>query len=209
MEHSPAAYAGNVPVTAPRGYSVVLPPGWARVPLRTGINEAIAQIVERSFAGRAPQDLAVERRTLHDHLHQVAAAAAANRGLDLYLPVEEIHGYTVAASFIVAELNFSSVQSPDPRMVLARILGRGADARPVTVAGIASARRESTAAADPARGAPAGSRRIEYVLPVPHDLDRWLLASFSTMGQGDPQDEFAGLLVELFDAIMTTFRWTT
>jgi hypothetical protein len=31
---------------------------------------------------------------------------------------------------------------------------------------------------------------------------------FSTVGDGDPAGQFAGILVELFDAIMSTFRWT-
>jgi hypothetical protein len=34
-----------------------------------------------------------------------------------------------------------------------------------------------------------------------------VLAAFSTFGGGDPDDGFAGLLVELFDAIISTFRW--
>ncbi|MGH3816471.1 MAG: hypothetical protein ACRDRE_01680, partial [Pseudonocardiaceae bacterium] len=51
------------------------------------------------------------------------------------------------------------------------------------------------------------SRRVDYLLPVPADPDRWVIVSFSTLGAGDPTDDFAQLLVELFDAIMTTFRW--
>ncbi|MGH3866440.1 MAG: hypothetical protein ACRDQ4_09950 [Pseudonocardiaceae bacterium] len=45
------------------------------------------------------------------------------------------------------------------------------------------------------------------MLPVPADPDRWVVVSFSTLGSGDPNDEHARLLVELFDAMMTTFRW--
>jgi hypothetical protein len=52
-----------------------------------------------------------------------------------------------------------------------------------------------------------GSRRVDYVLPVPADPDRWVVVSFSTLGSGDPNGELARLLVELFDAMMTTFRW--
>ena len=63
------------------------------------------------------------------------------------------------------------------------------------------------AAADVEQGVEYASRRVDYVLPVPTDLDRWVVVSFSTLGAGDPTDEFAQLLVELFDAIMTTFRW--
>lgn len=36
----------------------------------------------------------------------------------------------------------------------------------------------------------------------------WLVFAFSALGAGDPGDEFAHLLVGLFDAIMSTFTWT-
>jgi len=36
---------------------------------------------------------------------------------------------------------------------------------------------------------------------------RWALASFTTLGAGKPDDDVAELLVELFDAIMLTWRW--
>jgi hypothetical protein len=32
--------------------------------------------------------------------------------------------------------------------------------------------------------------------------------AFSAVSAGDPGDKFAGLLVKLFDSIMSTFRWT-
>jgi hypothetical protein len=196
-------------VVAPSGYTLVLPPGWRRIPLRSGTDEAIAEIVEHSFAGTAPRPLEAERELLRSHLHGVASAAAANSGLDLYLPTELFHGFTVAASFVVAELSFGSVERPDPGLVLARVVSHRDGTLTVTVGGTTGARTESVAAPDPSRDAPFASRRVDYVLPVPKDDDRWLVVTFSTIGQGDPQDEFAGLLVDLFDAIMTTFRWTT
>ena len=36
----------------------------------------------------------------------------------------------------------------------------------------------------------------------------WLLAAFSVLSGEGQLDEFAGLMAELFDAIMSTFRWT-
>jgi hypothetical protein len=35
-----------------------------------------------------------------------------------------------------------------------------------------------------------------------------MVITFSTLGDGDPSGQYAGLLAELFDAIMSTFRWT-
>jgi hypothetical protein len=37
----------------------------------------------------------------------------------------------------------------------------------------------------------------------------WLIIAFSTLGDGRPEGPFTRLLVELFDAIVSTFRWTT
>lgn len=191
------------------GYTLVLPPGWTRVPLRDGAEAAIADIVRLSFAGHTSEAHSDQRQLLRRHLREVVSNAAANSGLDLYLPTELSHGFTVAASFVVAEFSFASMETPDPGHVLARIVAKGGDTRTIPLADATAARTESIAPSDPGRGLPFGSRRIDYVLPVPKDADRWLVVTFSTIGQGDPQDDFAILLVELFDAIMTTFRWTS
>lgn len=198
----------NAPTAAPRGYTLVLPPGWTRVPLRAGTEEAIAGILDQTFEDHPQDALATERHLLRSRLRAIADTASSNAGLDLYLPTERSHGFTVAASFVVAELDFASVDSPPPGQVLARIAAKSTDTRPATIAATTAVRTETVAVADPARDAPFGSRRVDYVLPVPQDADRWLVVTFSTIGQGDPQDEFAGLLVELFDAVMTTFRWS-
>jgi hypothetical protein len=65
------------------------------------------------------------------------------------------------------------------------------------------------APADPGQQAGYGSRRVDYLIPVPEHPRGMLVVAFSTIGDGDPEGDFAKLLVELFDAIMTTFRWTS
>ena len=37
---------------------------------------------------------------------------------------------------------------------------------------------------------------------------RWMVITFSTLGDGDPSGEYAATLAGLFDAIMSTLRWT-
>ncbi|TLS42765.1 hypothetical protein FE633_29395 [Streptomyces montanus] len=37
---------------------------------------------------------------------------------------------------------------------------------------------------------------------------RWISINFSTPGDGDLESEFTGVLVELFDAVVGTFRWS-
>ena len=51
------------------------------------------------------------------------------------------------------------------------------------------------------------SRHVDYVIPVPGRPGRWLVIAFSTLGGGDPGDEIARRLTELFDAIVSTFGW--
>jgi hypothetical protein len=48
---------------------------------------------------------------------------------------------------------------------------------------------------------------VDYALPVPGHQGQWLIVTFATSGDGDPEGAFANLLVELFDSIMLTFRW--
>ena len=47
-----------------------------------------------------------------------------------------------------------------------------------------------------------------YVLPVPGTAGDWLMIAFSVLDADGPAGQFAGLLIEVFDAMMSTFRWT-
>ena len=193
------------------GYSIVLPPAWRKIPVRSGTEKAIRQIVDQAFAGlpeNVPRDKVTPYRIqLTRQLTDAARRARQQGGTELYLPVELEHGTLIAASFVVSE---GSVPSPggdlDPAQMLAALVTESGG-RPVTVGGAAAVRSEQVAPADPDSKIDFGSRRVDYVVPVPGDVRRWLLVAFSALGAGDPEDKFADLLVELFDAIMSTFRW--
>ena len=60
---------------------------------------------------------------------------------------------------------------------------------------MACARTEVVAAPDPGQEVPLGSRRVDYVVPVPGQPGQWLISTFSTVGDGDPEGDFARLLV--------------
>ncbi|MGH3771999.1 MAG: hypothetical protein ACRDRW_11490 [Pseudonocardiaceae bacterium] len=207
------AVIGSVPAppdretSAPTGYTVVLPPGWSRIPLRRGAEQAITNILDRSFAGLPRDQVATLRQELRLRLRELAGRARENCGLDLYVPTERMRGVTVAASFVVAEMSLGSVQPVDPARLVAQIVAQlaadDAHTTAVDVAGTVATRAEHLAAEDAERGIEHESRRVDYVLGVPDDPDRWVVVSFSTLGSGD----LAQLLVELFDAVMTTFRW--
>ena len=76
------------------------------------------------------------------------------------------------------------------------------------VDGAMAVRRERVEPAAADRGAGMASRRVDYFLAVPGDPARWFVAAFSTVGAGDPRDDLADALVDWFDALMTTFRWS-
>jgi hypothetical protein len=191
----------------PTGYTLVLPPGWARIPLRRGTDKAIAKVLDRSFDGLPRDRVATLRRELRLRLRELAGRARESCGLDLYLPTERMGEVTATASFVVAEMSLTSAEQVDPAMLVVRLVAGSEHTSPVELAGTAGTRTEHVAEADPEQGLEYATRRVDYLLPVPADHDRWIIVSFSTLGAGDPTDEFADLLVELFDAIMTTFRW--
>jgi hypothetical protein len=53
-----------------------------------------------------------------------------------------------------------------------------------------------------------GARRVDYVTAVPDDPRRWIMVAFSTIGDGNPEGRRAAMVVQLFDAMMTTWSWT-
>ncbi len=194
------------------GYRLVLPPGWRRIPVRAGGGgEVIREILDERVA-RLPRNLprdrvAKARAELEGRLRRQVAEARRAAAVDLYLPVDLMHGALVGASFLVSEGPFGAGPDADPMMVVASLAAQGGGASMAAVGGVPAVRTERTAPADPAREIELGSRRVNYVVPVPGRPGRWVMVAFSTVGGGDPADEHADILVELFDAIMTTFRW--
>ncbi|MGW5636971.1 hypothetical protein [Streptomyces sp. NPDC003832] len=205
-------------MTAPRCYELVLPPGWVRIPLREGTEEALEKVLF-SHMGQVPEGVPRDdamrfRLDMRRQLEKQARAARRNGGLDLYLPVLPRGGIFLMASFIVAELPIGQDHAVPPEAVIAQLVNegvRGGTAAMVDVAGAAALRRDYRSTPDEAQGvrhlAPP-TRRVDYVVPVPDDPGRWISIDFSTTGDGDTESELTGVLVELFDAVVGTFRWS-
>jgi hypothetical protein len=180
------------------------------VRLRT--NEVIKAILDdkfRKLPEKIPRDKIIPYRVeIEGRLRKLAAEARKQGGLDLYLPIEFQHGAPTAASFVVSEGSVGPSEQIDPEALIAVLVDEGGEKTRVTIDGVAGLRTEQIAQPDPSREVEYGSRRVDYILPAPGQVNRWLLVAFSTVGGGDPGDMYAKLLVELFDAIMSTFRWT-
>ncbi|MGW2020567.1 hypothetical protein [Streptomyces decoyicus] len=220
LEQQPPAVEG----AAPRGYELVLPPGWVRIPLREGTKEALEKVLF-SHMGQVPEGIPRDdamrfRLDMRRQIEKQARAARRNGGLDLYLPVHPRGGIFLMASFIVAEMPIGQDRAAPPEAVLAQLANEGGpdgSATEVEVAGVPALRRSYRSAPDPAklRSAPEAvqqtalpARRVEYVIPVADGHGRWISINFSTPGDGDLDSEFTGVLVELFDAVVGTFKWS-
>ena len=95
--------------------------------------------------------------------------------------------------------------SDEVPQVMASLLRDGMT-RPVSVADTVWVRRERSVPRD--GDDTVDSVRVEYFTAVPGQARAWIMVSFSSAGQpiAGPDGE-GNMLVELFDAIMTTWRW--
>jgi hypothetical protein len=192
---------------AAQRYSIVLPPGWAAIPLRSGTSNAVREILDASFRGLPMDKYGPHRHELERRLYDLINEARRNNGIDLYLPVELMHGLPVSASFVVSEVSFGATEPIDPALVVAKLAADGDESGVVSVDGAMAARSERIVTGDAAQGTEYATRRVTYIVAVPGDADRWLSVAFSTPGAGNPEDNVSKLLVQLFDAMMATFRW--
>ncbi|WP_419995856.1 hypothetical protein [Streptomyces boninensis] len=211
---------------APHGYELILPPGWVRIPLRAGTKEALEKILFSHMdqvPDGIPRDDAMRfRLDVRRQIEKQTRAARRNGGLDLYLPVRPRGGIFLMASFIVAELPVGQVvdRPAPPEAVIAELANEDVPegtAAKVEVAGKSALRRSYKTASIPDKlhSAPESvqqtalpARRVEYVIPVVDDPSRWISINFSTPGNGDLESEFTDVLVELFDAVVGTFKWS-
>lgn len=191
------------------GYRLVLPPGWVRIPLRDDPGASVDAILDKSFRDLPKDKYGPIRSELRKSLMKQVDAARDNEGVDLYLPVERVHGATIAASFVVSVVAINGVETPQPEDVLTALVSNSDGASFADVDGAPAVRTETVVA--PVEGADDesqfGSRRVSYLVAIPEGLDRWMSATFSTVGDGDPEGDVATLLIELFDAVMSTLRW--
>jgi len=195
------------------GYRLVLPPGWVQVPVRDAAPGTAHEVISTAFRKPPegiPRDAFTSARIeLERRLERMIAKAKANGGLELFLACGHAYANPVPASFLVAEGSLGSCD--DPLAVVTAIAEAaardgGKPGQLTALDGAPAARVERIAAPGPEDDQ--ASLRIEYTTPVPGGAGRWMVITFSTLGDGDPAGEYAGLLAELFDAIMSTFRWT-
>ncbi|MER7897404.1 hypothetical protein ABTX62_15115 [Streptomyces sp. NPDC096046] len=200
---------------APDGFNLVPPPGWDVIPLHSGTQEAMDRIVRKAVrqlpVGFPKDDIPKARMKLTQEMKKVVRRASAKGGMTLYLPTERLHGVALPVSIVASEpIEVPRVRpNSGPEAVLAALASetRGAEVRELD--GTAALRSERDVPADPDRGVDVAHRRVEYFLPIPDSTpDRYLSFSFSTLIAPGSDPAFYDTLVELFDAVMSTFRWS-
>jgi hypothetical protein len=213
---SPQREQPQNPSVGPRtaAYSIVLPPGWRRIPVRWGSKKVIREAVDEAFSvlpkDAPPDKVGPYRKEMERHLTDLVKDARTKGGIDLYLPVLPVYGAPMPASFVVADISEAlrpAGEVPDPAQAIVMFAADNDHAHPVTVDGAVGLRIEKTGRASLEKSEEFGTHQVDYLLSVPGTRDRWLAVYFATLGGGNPDDQVAALLTSLFDAMMTTFRW--
>lgn len=196
-------------------YSIVDIPGWENLSLnsadRAHVDERIAQLAHQSVPEDAPRDSATPfRKEIHKHFaHVVEQARSAGAGL-ICIPTKRMGEIAVPASYTVSEWRDADRDQVEPSTLLRALAANTTSAaQMVDIDGQPALREEVVERARP-RDEPLArwaGRRVTYTVSAPHDPRSWVLFTFVTTGDGDPQGALADLLVELFDAQLTTLRW--
>lgn len=213
------------------GYTLVLPPGWMRLDARsddatTEIDAALEEVLAQAPRDSVAPIVAELRKRASAMVEQARACGA----IDLYLPLRGVRGRAVPASFVVALATLPPLPGGDRRStddvqasaaVLTTLVARDPTARLEPLAAGSAVRTQHRV--DPVLDPDEPSVvQVDYHLPVPGDPSRIVLVTFTAaigtdapsagggaagateQGTGDPLTD---LLVELFDAVMSTFRW--
>jgi hypothetical protein len=196
------------------GYRVALPHPWQQIPLDETMGAAVDAIVDgavqRIPADVPPDQVAQTRIKLENMLLKDLRRAKDNGGVDYYLPTDLMHGEQLNASFLVSTVTPDASATDDMTgRVLTALINASEDATPVDAGGTVWVRSSSVVETTPEDLVKDSvrARKVEYTTAVPGDQRRWIIVSFTTIGDGNPDSELTGLMVELFDAIMSTWRW--
>ena len=157
-----------------------------------------------------PDQVGPLKRQLEERMVRDLLRAEEYGGLDCYFPVQQVHGFHLGTSFVVSQISPPGGGDADALVggVLAELVAGGAGT--VSIDDTLWARSEVVVEPDleKAPDVDVPTRRVTYTAALPDDPRRWMVVSFSCVGDGTPDGELTLLTVELFDAIMSTWRWT-
>ena len=210
----------EAPATEPQAkFVIAMPPGWLRLPALEGDREVLDLMIDGIVADTLPDSLPRDstepwRGELRKRLTASVVEAREAGATAVYLPVRPVNGVTVPASIIESEIDDEG--HPDSVGVLAAILddpalaSQGADASLRSVDGAPAARTDRTIrkVQRDADWPEVTTRQIVYTIEVPHREGRWIVLSFSSVSSDDSGSALSDALAILFDALVSTFRFT-
>jgi hypothetical protein len=202
----------------PSDYTLLLPPGWARLPTGPAAPSAVTALVNRRFQSLPADKRDLVRRRLRREILEILGRAEAAGGIEVHLLVDPIRDHPVSAACLASYVGSSE---PGRQVSAAQLLPEldddTATLTTVAVGGAPAVRRQYVAPASPelpgldpaagtndvttGRAALPATTHVDYVVPVP-GRDGHLLLAFSTA-----TPEVADELVLLFDAVVSTLRW--
>jgi hypothetical protein len=220
-----------------RLYSVTVPPGWARLEIDGDVDAQVRPLVDHLTAP-VPRDSApAVRHHVEQQLRSIVADARRRGAVDLLVPVERVEGLTIPASVMATVVDVPEAGASHEDVLVAMV-ARGAGepvAVGDAVAVRSVTRRDVTAqlGAEVSRtervleeaGAPAGplatvaddaepaagavSRHVRYLLGIPGRPRQFLALTLAVLEPADdPEAELGDALTELFDAVVSTLRWS-
>lgn len=195
-------------------YTMAGIPGWENLGLDPASEPAcerrIDELALQAVPDHLPRDSAGPfRRELRRHLARLVDDARSTGASLLCLPTQRMGDIAVPASYTVAEWLDAEERASPEAMIGELARSSEGTATVVEVDGQPALREDCVQGGDPVEEplATRAARRISYTVLAPRQQHRWVLFTFTTLGDGDPGGELADLLVRLFDAQLTTLRW--
>jgi len=203
-----------------RGYSILLPAGWARIDLRQDLSPQVAALVARSLTRLDDDVAAAGRRALAESLERLVTSARDEGLLDLYFPFTAEAGAPAQVTVGVARL---VTEESDPMSVLLSVAATDTTARPVDLdAAVALRTHRRTVSETTAGGLGADDelfvgvesglrrvrREVRYLVGAPDSTRDWFtIVQNVVVPEVEGADEVAEAFEELFDAVVGSFTW--
>jgi len=199
----------TAPTAVVRDFALLLPPGWARLPLDARVPLRVKNLVAERVAGVPPRQRARVRARLTRELTSVLESAARQGGIDVLLSVDPVAGRPVPASCLVTHVEGPWNGRIDS--LVGTLVTRSGAVHEIGVVEVAggpavrrlSTRRERVLDEGDAPGGELTVTQLDYLLPLP-GTDGLLVLTFST-----PIEQLGPPLVRLFDVMACSLRWVT
>ena len=193
---------------AVRDFALLLPPGWARLPLDDRVPLRVKNLVAERVAAAPRRRRAELRALLTRELTAVLESAAGHGAIDVLLSVDPVAGRPVPASCLVTYLERRG-DGGDLDVLVGALAPRAdspevCEVDRVEVAGGPAVRRLTTRREQlPAEGGALVVTQLDYVVPLPGS-GGLLVLTFTT-----PIEQLGPPLVKLFDVMGSSLRWVS